>query len=58
MSSYQVPQVLEFAKEALCDRDPSVMGASLSLFEELAEVLFPFFFVAHAFTFPKGSTIF
>jgi len=30
-----VPNIVEYAKEALCDRDPSVMCSSLYIFEEL-----------------------
>lgn len=30
-----VSNIVDYAKEALCDRDPSVMAASLTIFEEL-----------------------
>jgi AP-4 complex subunit epsilon-1 len=37
LSATSVPNILEYAKEALCDRDPSVMGASLCLLHDMAK---------------------
>lgn len=33
-----VPDIVKFAKEALCDKDPSVLGAALNLFLTICQV--------------------